>query len=292
MAIAYGICDEDARSKTILDAIEVQMQKEQLFFWPLCLYSYGAGEGNDWQFPFPNYENGDIFLSWGSIAVKAYANYKPGLALKYVKNVLAQYAKDGLAFQRYGRAKQDGLGDDILSGNSLSVVGLYQGIYGINPLYNRFYLEPHITADIAGTQIRYNYRNQKLLIDLNMHQYAVSNGRFKIIGATNFGFFNKGDELFYFDRNKTIAALKVKTEPNRHLTLDIKNWQPDQLSWTQTSATLSKLVYQINDLKKDSYYTIQVNNKIVKRMKSSAEGSLLIDYTTGKNPDEILVTNK
>ena len=126
------------------------MQKENLFFWPLCMYSYNKGEGNDWQFPFPNYENGDIFLSWGSVAVKAYASYKPELALKYVKNVLAQYAKDGLAFQRYGRVKQDGLGDDILSGNSLSVVGLYQAIYGINPLYNRFYLDPHITEELCG----------------------------------------------------------------------------------------------------------------------------------------------
>jgi len=145
MAIAYGICDDSARIKMILDDIEAQMQKEQLFFWPLCMYSYNDGEGNDWQFPFPNYENGDIFLSWGSVAIKAYAFYKPALALKYVKNVLTQYAKDGLAFQRYGRAKQDGLGDDILSGNSLAVVGLYQAIYGINPLYNRFYLDPHIT---------------------------------------------------------------------------------------------------------------------------------------------------
>jgi len=98
----------------------------------------------------------------GSVAVKAYASYKPELALKYVKNVLSQYAKDGLAFQRYGRTKQDGLGDDILSGNSLSVVGLYQAIYGINPLHNRFYLNPHITEQLAGTQVKYNYRNQKI----------------------------------------------------------------------------------------------------------------------------------
>src|SRR5687767_2968427 len=31
MAIAYDICDDDARTKTILDDIEVQMQKENLF---------------------------------------------------------------------------------------------------------------------------------------------------------------------------------------------------------------------------------------------------------------------
>ena len=124
MAIGYGICDDAVRTKTILDKIETQMQKEQLFFWPLCMDSYKEGEGNDWQFPFPNYENGDIFLSWGALGVKVYAAYKPELAVKYVNNVLAQYAKDGLAFQRYGRVKQEGLGDDILSGNSLSVVGL------------------------------------------------------------------------------------------------------------------------------------------------------------------------
>lgn len=79
------------------------MQKEDLFAWPLCLYSYAPGEGNDWQFPFPNYENGDIFLSWGAVGVEAYAKYKPELALKYIENILARYEKDGLAFQRYGR---------------------------------------------------------------------------------------------------------------------------------------------------------------------------------------------
>jgi hypothetical protein len=292
MAIAYGISDDAGRTKTILDDIEVQMQKENLFFWPLCLYTYATGEGNDWQFPFPNYENGDIFLSWGSVAVKAYAAYKPELALKYVKNVLAQYAKDGLAFQRYARAKQDGQGDDILSGNSLSVVGLYQGIYGINPLYNRFYLDPHITADLAGTQVRYNYRNQKLLIDLSLNQYGVSNDRFKITAATNFGFFTKGDELMYFNGNKTTAGLKVTTSPKQHLALDMKIWQAGKMSWTQTSATPNKLVYKIKDLKKNSYYIIQVNNKTMKRIKSSVHGSLLFDYTAVENTNEILVTNQ
>ena len=153
MAIAYGICDDSVRIKTILDDIEEQMQKEKLFFWPICLYSYTPGEGNDWQFPFPNYENGDIFLSWGSVGVKAYASYRPELALKYVKKVLARYSKDGLAFQRYGRAKQDGLGDDILSGNSLAVVGLYQAIYGINPRYNRRYLAPRRSNELAVKRI-------------------------------------------------------------------------------------------------------------------------------------------
>jgi hypothetical protein len=291
MAIAYGICDNDKRKKIILDNIETQMQKEQLFFWPLCLYSYNTDEGNDWQFPFPNYENGDIFLSWGSLAVKAYAEYKPELALKYVKNVLAQYAKDGLAFQRYGRAKQDGLGDDILAGNSLSVVGLYQAIYGINPLYNRFYLNPHITSELAGTQIKYNYRNQKLLIDLEVDKYAVSNGRYKITARSNFGFYSSANELFYFNGKSDSASLKIKIQNNSSLAIDINAWGDDQISWIQSASDkqAGKLIYQLNDLKRDAYYTISIGNKKEKTVKSSGDGTLIFDYKSGIAPVKIVV---
>ena len=294
MAIAYGICDDAARSKTILDAIEVQMQKENLFFWPICLFSYAPGEGNDWQFPFPNYENGDIFLSWGAVGVKAYAAYKPELALKYVQHVLAQYAKDGLAFQRYGRNQQDGLGDDILSGNSLSVVGLYQAIYGINPRYNRFYLDPHITEQLAGTQIRYTYQNQPLIIDLDMGQYAVSNQRFKISAKTDFGFFSTHQTLLFFNGNADKAALKVTTAPKTTLELAIQQWGTDQMSWTQSSKDIrpGKLTYQINDLQQDSYYTIQVNNKTLRRLKSSKAGVLVFDAATGTGPEEMVILHQ
>ena len=98
MAIAYDICDDPKRKKIILDEIEAQMEQEKLFFWPLAMSSYTPAEGKSYQYPFPIYENGDLFLSWGSIAIKAYAEYKPELAVKYVKNVLEQYSKDGTCF--------------------------------------------------------------------------------------------------------------------------------------------------------------------------------------------------
>jgi hypothetical protein len=291
MAIAYGICDDDSRRKIILDNIETQMQQEQLFFWPVCMYTYSAGEGNDWQFPFPNYENGDLFLSWGAVAVQAYAGYKPELAVKYVKNVLAQYAKDGLAFQRYGRVKQDGLGDDILSGNSLSVVGLYQAVYGINPLYNRFYLNPHITRKLAGTELKYNFRDQKLTIGLAMNKYTVSNSRFKIISKTDFGFFSADTNLLYFNGSKDHPSIQVTTVVNSGLTLNIKMWGPDQFSWTQTSKDefSNKLIYQVNDLKWDTDYTISINNKIYKQVKSNSDGTLIFYHATNKQSDKIVV---
>ncbi len=288
MAIAYGICDDTNRTKVILEDIETQMEKEHLFFWPLCLYSYKEGEGNDWQFPFPNYENGDIFLSWGSVGVKAYAAYKPELALKYVKNVLAQYEKDGLAFQRYGRTKQDGLGDDILSGNSLSVVGLYQAIYGINPLYNRFYLNPHITDELAGTNIKYNYRDQQLSIDLHLNKYAVSNQQFTIVDTKDFGFFSKGNELSYFNGNNVNSSLTVKTSNKSKITFKITNWNDSEISWIQNSQTTksSKLMYRLNNLAKNERYNLIVNNKIYKSIISSNTGSLYFNFEPSKNINE------
>lgn len=276
MAIAYGICDDEERKKMILDSIEVQMQKENLFFWPLCVYSYNPGEGNDWQFPFPNYENGDIFLSWGAVAVKAYSAYKPALALKYVKNVLARYEKDGLAFQRYGRAKQDGLGDDILSGNSLSVVGLYQAIYGINPLYNRFFLDPHITPELAGTQLKYIYRNQQLQITLDTNRYAVSNDHFGISSSSRFGFFSKNNLLWYFNDTAASASLTVKKESSGRLTLDMKEWNARRMAWQQSADRQppGKLEYTIAHLLPGNYYSILKNGKLLQRKKSNLAGEL------------------
>ncbi|MEO5583333.1 MAG: hypothetical protein ABIR66_11615 [Saprospiraceae bacterium] len=214
--------------------------------------------------------------------------------MKYVKNVLKQYEKDGLAFQRYGRNKQDGLGDDILSGNSLSIIGLYQAIYGINPLYNRFYLNPHMTKELAGTQLKYNYRNQRLTIDLDPNRYAVSTPRFKIRSKTDFGFFSSSNELLYFNGNTSKAALNVITVKNSSLELEIKEWNSGVASWTQSSkvATSNKLIYQLNELNQHSFYTIMVNGKKLHRIKSNSVGSLVFEYKTTKSTDNIIVLNQ
>jgi hypothetical protein len=278
MAIAYDICDDLGRKKMILDNIEQQMQKEKLFFWPLAMTSYAPGEGKEWQWPFPGYENGDLFLSWGSIGVKAYAGYDPALAVKYVKNVLNQYNKDGLAFQRYDRQKQDGLGDDILSGNSLAIVGLYQAVYGINPLYNRFYLDPRITPELAGTALKYNFRGQHLTINLDNDSYSVSNQIFKITAHKHFGFYATKNQLSYFEGSNVVASLQITTD--KQLKIDVTKWSKAEMEWLQTSTKSSSkvLTYHIRQLEPNVIYTLAVDGKIYQRIKSNANGDLLINY--------------
>ena len=255
MAIAYDICDDTTRRNAILNKVESQMKMENLFFWPICLYPYQTDEGLDYQFPFPYYENGDLFLSWGGVGVESYAKVNPVLALKYVENVLKQYDNDGLAFQRYSRISQKGEGDDILAGNCLSVVGLYKAIYGINPLYNRLYLNPHLPAKLSGTELTYNFRNDKLKIGLATENYSVSNDQFKITSKKDFGFYSDKNELIYFNGKDDLYSLKVNTTES--ISLEILKCDSDEYSWLQSSANeQGNMSYTIHVSKTNSFYAI------------------------------------
>ncbi|HXS58001.1 MAG TPA: hypothetical protein VN726_17830 [Hanamia sp.] len=278
MAIAYGICDDTTRSNSIIDKVEAEMQKENLFFWPISMFPYQKDEGKDYQFPFPYYENGDIFLSWGSVAVSAYASYRPALALKYVKNILRQDSIDGLAFQRYSRKKQDGQGDDILAGNSLAVVGLYQSIYGINPLYNRFYLNPHITDEIAGSKINYNYRGERFVIGLDISKYSVSNKIFAVTAKSDFGFSSTSNTLLYFNKDDADFSIKAKITGIKHLDLSIEEWSARSMIWNQyANGSVGRVTYTINKLMAGVVYSIYADKKLLKKSKADAKGSLVLN---------------
>ena len=290
MAIAYGMCDDTARRNSILDQVEAQMQKEDLFFWPISMFPYKQDEGKEYQFPFPYYENGDIFLSWGSVAVKAYATYKPELALKYIKNILRQDSIDGLAFQRYSRKKQDGQGDDILSGNSLAIVGLYQSIYGFNPMHNRFYLNPHITPEIAGSRLLYNYRDQRLAIGLDNNSYSISNGQFTISAGKDFGFYATPGTLYYFNNDNPVFAIKATTAKSSTLSLNIIECNNKKIAWQQTSNNEQAMViYNINQLIPSSSYSIYADGKLLKKVKSDQDGSLSFGRGSGSEKLQVLL---
>jgi hypothetical protein len=289
MAIVYGICDDTSRRNAILDKIEQQTSMENLFFWPVCLYSYAAGEGNDWQFPFPNYENGDLFLSWGSLGVEAYACYKPDLALKYVENLLSRYEKDGLAYQRYGRIRQEGLGDDILSGNSLALVGLYKAIYGINPCYNRLYLNPHLPAKLSGTELHYNFRKDTLKIGLAAGHYSISDKQFKVGSDSDFGIFPGKNELVYFNGNDDHYSLKVQT--TEKISLEMHKWSADEYQWIQYStAVKGKVSYILRVSRTNSLYTVFDGNKRI-AVRSDKDGQLKFAVKTTEKGVHIKITS-
>jgi hypothetical protein len=236
-AIGYRLCDEPKRRAAILERIETLMTEQTLFFWPLCFYSFAREEGHpDVNWPFPKYENGDLFLAWGELGTRAYAAYDPALALKYVTNVLNQYSKDGLAFQRYLRTSQAGAGNDILANNANIIAGLYRNLYGLQPKHDRFYLEPHLTAALNGTHLKYQLRGQTYSFDLSVNEYAVTVDQFTVRSHEPFAVNAEKDTLTYFKGPHEPGGLIIRSNGTSDLELTIRSW-PDSVEgariWTE-----------------------------------------------------------
>jgi hypothetical protein len=229
-AIAYGLCDDMARVGAILDQIEAGMRKENLFFWPICMFSYAPGEGLEWQWPFPNYENGDIFLSLGEVGTRAYALYRPSVALRYIRNLVEQYDRDGLAFQRYLRLNQKGAGDDILAGNALGIVGLFRDLFGIQPKHNRLFLDPHLPQDLEGAELVYRHRGVK---------YDIRYGRAIVVAAARdvtfrcippFGI-EVGDSSVAFFQGSSDVPSMVLADADSGLGVSVREWVRGRMEW-------------------------------------------------------------
>jgi hypothetical protein len=277
-AIAYGLCDEPVRRKLILDRMEAEMKRENLFYWPLSFFPYETDEGAGSNFPFPRYENGDIFLSWGELGVRAYAAYNPALALKYVRNTLDRYAKDGLSYQRYLRQDQRGEGDDILAGNCLPIVGLYRDIYGIQPKPNRLYLEPHLAGELDGTKLRYDLRGRRYEIILNTNTTTVTTGNYTIQDAQPFAVSASETGLHYFSGEKSDWALSVLAPKNMHLSVQIVNWQdmPGGVKeWTEAASQMrGKISHLVRGLKPGAMYRLDVDGKTGQALRADKNGQV------------------
>ena len=275
MAIAYGICDDRERSGAILTAIEKQMAKENLFFWPICMFSYQPGEGLSWQFPFPSYENGDIFLSLGEVGVRAYKDIDPAIPVTYIKKLIAQYEKDGLAFQRYLRKTQNGSGDDILAGNAFPIVGLYRNIYGIQPKHNRLYIEPRITAELEGTSLKYRLRGQLYGIQPSLSGGAtVEADDVTLSDAHPFGVDYRDGTIRYFHGMEANPSMSVEVPQASGLSIVIQQWgNPHRRLWKERTTANMGLVHSISGLEHGTTYSVMLDGSPLTRITSNATGS-------------------
>jgi hypothetical protein len=277
-AIGYGLCDDAGRREAILGRMEEEMRKENLFFWPLNFFPYQRDEGKAGNFPFPNYENGDIFLSWGELAVRAYAKSQPGIAVKYIKNVLEKYEEDGLSFQRYLRNSQRGAGEDILAGNCMTVVGLYRDVYGIQPKHNRLYLEPHLTPDLNGTRLHYNLRNQSYVLDLSTSGSRMTVEDFAVQDAEPFALKVQGDTAEFFPGSRNAPALSVTRSRRAPVEISIDAWSASLTGtrkWGEACAEHGVAVqHMVSDLQPLAVYSLLCNGRTVGSFEADGAGRI------------------
>ncbi|WP_214071433.1 hypothetical protein [Mucilaginibacter sp. dw_454] len=278
-AIAFGICDDPTRKKIILDNIEKRMQSEHLFHWPLCFDSFKQDEVSGGNWPFPKYENGDIFPTWGYLGIRSYAEYDRAIALKYIHNILQQYNKDGLSSQRYSRVTQLGQGDDVLSGICTTITALYSDIYGIRPKWNRMGLEPNMSPELNGTDFYYTLRDTAYRIRLSTGEYNLSTKGFAVSSKEDFGASQKGNHLSYYHLNKDSCILNIDATA-KSINLTVNKWSSDKLSFTIKNP--GRVKGEIKGLTPNSYYEITAGNAI-KKVKTTNLGVLSsVWFSSGK----------
>jgi hypothetical protein len=259
MAIAFGICDDPNRIKIILDNIELRMVAENLFHWPLCFDSFKKEEVEKVNWPFPNYENGDIFTSWGYTGVSSYVKYDKNIALKYIKKLLEQYNKDGLSSQRFSRKTQTGIGSDILSGNCTTITALFKDIYGIRPHWNRMGLEPNLSKELNGTEFEYTLRGTKYTISLKMNDYQLKTDQFTAKSNQGFGVNIVDHRLLFYPGNRDLASLILECTPGKIPDLEVKGWNNEAPAWSVGSGDTYN--FSVNGLLPHQTYRLQVNEK-------------------------------
>ena len=275
MAIGYGLCDDPNRKVAILSQMEELITKENLFIWPACYFPYEENVGlKNVNYPWPNYENGDMFLGWAELGTRCYAEKNPEIAVKYIQNVIAKYDKDGLAHQRYLRKSQTGAGEDILANNAMAVVGLYRNIYGIRPQWNRLYLEPHLTAELKGTKVKYNLRGENYLIGLNTDKTRVSAGGFTIASSKPFGVNPGKNEISVFFGNESKQTFKARCGGECNIELLSKT--ASEIRWKQTSGNSKiKVEYVMDGLNPGKKYEVMVNNVLIKDVMADQKGEFI-----------------
>jgi hypothetical protein len=276
-AIAFGICDDQVRIKSILDQIERKTTEENLFHWPLCFESFRKEEVySQVNWPFPNYENGDIFPTWGYLGVRSYVKYNKEIALKYIKKLLQQYNIDGLSSQRFSRTTQKGIGSDILAGSSTTITALYRDIYGIRPKWNRFGLEPGMPGELNGTVFNYTLRNKVYNVHLNENSYKVSTSDFSIEDGNNFGINMEGNTLFYYPGNRNSVELMVSRINTFPIDIAIYEWSDKIRGLKITSTGIYN--FSVSNLKPDVTYRLSVNGTETASYKADTAGVVSFEY--------------
>lgn len=198
--------------------------------------------------------------------------------MKYIDSILARYKKDGLAFQRYLRKTQEGAGDDILAGNCFAIVGLYRNVYGLQPKYNRLYLEPHLTPELNGTRLNYRLRHQLYEIDLSTDVYRMQANSFSIETNKPFAMNSEGNALEYFHGDRRSCSMKLTRATKDTVLVVIEDWgssSAEYRRWKESWSDPKEMVdHLVADLTPQQAYAVYRDGKLIASVGSNTRGEI------------------
>ncbi len=150
------------------------------------------------------------------------------------------------------------------------------------------------TKDLAGTIIKYNYRDQKLNIGLEMNKFSVDNGKHQIISKNHFGFFSAGNQLSYFNGNEAKSSLIAETLNDKSVIIEVKEWSDRKKVYNLSSLNNKnrKVDFTISNLSPNTYYTITKDGSKMRDIKSDIEGKIVYNNKVLINPVEITISKQ
>ena len=282
-AIAYGLATPE-QTKAILEGAEERMRDEDLFHWPLCFTSFTKEEGGGW--PFPDYENGDIFLPWGELGIRAYAEHgHPEIAVAYVQRLLAKYNHDGLSHQRYARYSQGGLGDDILAGNGNTIVGLYRNVFGVRPRHNRLLIDPHLTDELAGTTLAYPLRGERYDITLvDTASASVTTNGVTVTAPTPLAVSADGEGVRLWPDASERASITVVT--GNDVAIDLQAWPSNNeqgpIRFALISGHSGNVSLNLEGFRVNTEYLVQADGEALSPITTDEAGAAKLQLISAK----------
>jgi hypothetical protein len=165
------------------------------------------------------------------------------------------------------------------------VVGLYRNIYGIQPKWNRLYQEPHLTKELAGTQLRYWLRDQWHTIELSPGRHRIAVNNFSLSEAWACGVSVNGDTLEYFYGQRKTPSMSVTRSAGAPLEIRIEAWPPagaGTRKWITTCAKGEATArHVVCDVAPNTPYYLSRNATHIETVRSDAEGRITVECRVG-----------
>ncbi|MBI4328061.1 MAG: hypothetical protein HY674_22750, partial [Chloroflexi bacterium] len=149
------------------------------------------------------------------------------------------------------------------------------------------YLEPHLTPELDGTQIKYWLRGRQYVIDLQASGSRIAVDGFAVCDPRPFAVNVTRDAAEYFSGGRKRPSLTLSRPAGHPLEVCIEAWSDSgtgRRRWTE-SGPASSARHIVWDLQPNTGYTLYVNGALVKRLRTDGSGRAAFRSTPhGKAP--------